>query len=330
MSFAAQLISRSAALVIAFMLTGVSALAQGEPFPNRTMTLVVAFPPGGPPDLVARIVSPALSEILGKPIVIENRPGASASIAAVSVARSAPDGHTMLNADLSLAVARHVIANASFDPERDFRFVVLTARTPMTMVIGNHMGIASVADLVAAAKRNPDDIKAAHTGIATPPHLALLSFLQATGTSVLQVPYKGAAMAIQDIVAGHISLLCTGPSTSISLSQEGKVRMLGVTGKTRLGGLPDVPTFTESGVDMAGMNEGQFFGLSVPSGTPDAIVHTLNVATNKALLDPNVRDKLAKLAIEPVGGTSEAFATLFKAQATYWRGVLDHAGIKPM
>ncbi len=304
--------------------------AIAEPgYPSRNITLVVAFPPGGPPDVVARIIGPRVGEALGRPIIVENRPGASATIAANSVARAEPDGHTLLAADLSLVVSPFVVSKITYDPQTDFRFVVQTARTGITMVIDPKLPIKTVADLVETAKRDPTAIKAAHTGIGTPPHLGLLSFLQATGLQVLQVPYKGAALAIQDIVAGHISLLCTGPSTSISLTKEGRVRMLGVTGSRRLTALPDVPTFDESGVDMGGMKGGQYFGIAAPAKTPDSVVAKINAAVNSALKDPEVREKLAKVAFEPVGGSAEAFADFIRSQSSFWKGAFADMASKP-
>lgn len=290
-----------------------------DAYPSRTITLVVAFPPGGPPDVVARIFAPALSQSLGKPVVVENRPGASASIAGASVARAEPDGHTLLSADLSFVVSPYVVPSITYDPMKDFKPVVLMARTGLTMVIDPAAGIMTPQDLVAAARKNPSAIKAAHTGIGTPPHLGLMSFLQATGVEVLQVPYKGAAQAIQDIVAGHITLLCTGPSTSVELTKAGKVRMLGVTGSKRLVELPGVPTFGESGIDMGGMKDGQYFGIAAPAATSDAIVAKLNAAVNKALDDAQIRAQLEKVAFEGAGGTAAEFAAMLMAQSAYWK-----------
>lgn len=309
-----------AALTAAFGITPHA--SADEAYPSRTITLVVAFPPGGPPDVVARIIGPAIARALGKPVVVENRPGASASIAGASVARAEPDGHTLLSADLSFVVSPYVVPTITYDPMKDFKPVVLMARTGLTMVIDPKTSIATPQDLVAAARKDPSSIKAAHTGIGTPPHLGLMSFLRATGVEVLQVPYKGAAMAIQDIVAGHITLLCTGPSTSVELTKAGKVRMLGVTGSKRLAELPDVPTFAESGIDMGGMKDGQYFGIAAPSATPDAVVGKLNAAVNKALEDPHIREQLEKVAFESVGGTAAEFASMLKAQSAYWKSAM--------
>jgi tripartite-type tricarboxylate transporter receptor subunit TctC len=325
MAFLSQRHSRTVFTATAALTTVVayacSSLA-AAPFPSRNITLIVAFPPGGPPDVVARIIAPMAGDILGRPIVIENRPGGSATIAATAAARSEPDGHTLLTADLSLVVSPSVVPSITYDPVRDFKMVVQTAKTELTLVINPKTPIKTLADLVAAAKKDPSAIKAAHAGIGSPPHLGLVAFLKATDTQVLLVPYKGSALAIQDIVAGHISLLATGPSTSIGLAKEGKVRMLGTTGDRRLADLPDVPTFKEAGIDMGGMAGGQWFGIAVPAATPDDVVAKINAAVNTTLQDPGVRERLTRVAFEPVGGTSERFAGFFKAQAAYWKAAL--------
>lgn len=310
---------------LAVVAVAAPALASDPPFPSRNITLIVAFPPGGPPDIVARTVAPMVGDILGKPIIVENRPGASTTIAASAGARAEPDGHTLLTADLSLAVSQFVVPTITYDPIRDFKFVVQTARTEVTLVIDPKTPIKTVADLVAVAKKEPGSIKAAHAGIGSPPHLGLVAFLRATGTEVLLVPYKGSALAIQDIVAGHVTLLATGPSTSIELAKGGQVRMLATTGSKRLAELPDVPTFAESGIDLGGMAGGQYFGLAVPAATPDAIVAKINAAVNKTLQDPGVREKLARVAFDPVGGKPAEFTDFFKAQYAYWKVALQAA-----
>ena len=146
---------------------------------------------------------------------------------------------------------------------------------------------------------------------------------------MLLVPYRGAALALNDVVAGHMSMMVTAPSTSIALTRDGKLRMLGVTGARRIATLPDVPTFAENGIDMAGLDNGVWFGLSAPAATPPDIIAKLNAALNKALQHPDVRDKLAKLDVTPAGGTPEEFRQLLATQFAYWRGAIQAAGVKP-
>lgn len=312
------------------VLAPLSAAAQvAPPFPTRALTYVVGFSPGGPPDLVARVMAPALAGALGKPVVVENRVGGSGTIAFASAARSEADGHTLVSADHSLVLSPFVVPNLTYDPLRDFKFVAQVARTEQMLVVDPRTSIRSVADLVAAARKEPGSIKAAHTGIGAPPYLGLVAFMRATDTSFLLVPYKGSAPAIQDVVAGHITLLATGPSTSVELAQAGKVRILATTGTRRLPEAPEVPTYTEVGIDMGGLKEGQFFGIAVAAGTPAAVVAQLNAAVRSAMLDPAVQQQLRKIYFTPVtGSTTEAFTAFIKEQSAYWGQTMPGGGAK--
>jgi tripartite-type tricarboxylate transporter receptor subunit TctC len=291
--------------------------------------IVVPYPPGGPPDVIARLLGPPLTEILGKPIVIENRPGASTTIGAASVARATPDGYTLLASDIAQTVAPSTIANLSFDPVKDLKPVVMTTQSVFTVVVDPTLPIKTIADLVAYSKSKPDAIKAGHSGIGTPPHLYTLSVINSTGAQMLLVPYRGIAQAVTDVVAGHIQLISSAPSTTVALTLDGKVRMLGVSGKARLVQLPDVPTFKELGLALKGFEQDTWFGIHAPAGTPDPIVAKLNAAINKALADKTVIERLGKVDIRTAGGTPEAFGKLFGEQVETWREVLNRAGVKP-
>ena len=298
-------------------------------YPSRTITFLVGFAPGGPTDVIARAVATPLSEALGKPIVIENRAGAGGGLAAAALARAAPDGYTLGSYDISLIVAPLIAANAGYDAVKDFSPIVLTARTPLSMVVSPSLPYKTVAELVAAAKQKPDDLKLAHSGVGSPPHLGASAFLQATGTKMLLVPYRGAAPAIQDVVAGHVSMLFTAPSTSIALTREGKVRMLGIMGRERMKSMPDVPTLLESGVSMGGLDNNQWFGIAAPAGTRPDIVAKINAATNRILSDKALQERVAKLEFTVAGGTVEELSSLGRAQADFWRKTLTAIGIKP-
>jgi tripartite-type tricarboxylate transporter receptor subunit TctC len=298
-------------------------------YPSRTITFLVGFAPGGPTDVIARAVAAPLQEELGKPVVIENRPGGGGSIAAHALARATPDGYTLGSFDISLIVGPNLVASATYDPIKDFRPIVISARTPLSFVAANSLPARTVGELVAHAKAKPDDLKLAHSGVGSPPHLGAVAFLQATGTKMLLVPYRGAAPAIQDIVAGHVGLLFTAPSTSIALGREGKVRILGVTGHERMKSMPEVPTLRESGVDMGGLDANQWFGLAAPAGTPDFVVTRINAAVNKVLTDKGLQEKIGKLEFTVAGGTPEEAAALGRSQAEFWRKTLSVIGIKP-
>lgn len=319
------------ALMMSLPLLAAPAAAQ-EPasaYPSRNITLIVPYPPAGPPDVIVRLLAPLAAETLGKPIVVENRPGASTTIGATAVARAAPDGYTLLASDIAQTVAPNVVANPGFDPAKDLKPVVVTANSVFTVVIDPKLPIKNVTELVAYSKSKPDAIKAGHSGIGTPPHLYLLSVMNSTGASMLLVPYRGIALAVADVVGGHIQLISSAPSTTVNLTLDGKLRMLGVSGSSRLARLPDIPTFKEQGLTLKGFEQDTWFGISAPGGTPDAIVAKLNGAFNKALQDKGVIEKLAKVDVRTAGGSPADFAKLWAAQIVTWREVLKAAGVKP-
>ena len=298
-------------------------------YPSRAITFLVGFAPGGPTDVIARAVATPLQEELGQPVAIENRPGGGGSTAAQALSRAAPDGYTLGSFDVAMVVGPNIVAGATYDPINDFRPIVVSARTPLSFVGANTLPASTVGEIVALAKAKPDDLKLAHSGVGSPPHLGAVAFLQATATRMLLVPYRGAAPAIQDIVAGHVGLLFTAPSTSIALGREGKVRILGVTGHQRMRSMPEVPTMRESGVDMGGLDANQWFGIAAPAGTPDYVVARINAAVNKVLKDTALQEKIGKLEFTVAGGTPEEAAALGRSQAEFWRKTLVAIGIKP-
>ena len=304
--------------------------AAGETaYPSRNIMLVVPYPPGGPPDVVARVLGPPLGELLGKPVVIENRPGASTSIGAAAVARAAPDGYTLLATDIAQTVAPSILVTPNFDPIKDLKPVGMTARSVLTLVVDPKLPVKSIGELIAFARSNPGAIKVGHSGVGTPPHLGSVSVMQATGVDMLLVPYRGVAAAIQDVVAGHIQMVTTAPSTSAALAREGKVRMLAVSGAKRLTALPEVPTFKESGITLKGFDRDNWFGISAPAATSDAIVAKLNAAIHRAADSPDAIEILRKVDIQLVTSTPEQFGQLVAQQVEAWRDVLKTAGIKP-
>ena len=313
------------------LLLGHATAAQetADSYPSRNITLIVPIAAGGPTDLVARVVAEPMAQILGKPIVIENRPGAGTSLGAAAAAKAAPDGYTLLGVDISLTVMPLIVANLSYDPMRDLKPVGMTARSVLTLVVDPKLPMRSAKELVEFARKNPDEIKVGHSGIGTAPHLAALALMQSTSTRMLLVAYRGAALAAQDVVAGHISMLMTAPSTTIALTQDGKLRMLGITGTQRLTALPDVATLAEQGIELDGLEAGVWFGIAAPAGLRPDITAKLNAAINKAVQDQTVRDKLAKVDIIAQGGTPEALAELIQRQAATWAATLKKAGVKP-
>lgn len=306
------------------------ARAQGvSDYPSRNILLVVPFAPGGPPDVIARVIAPSLGTTLGRSVVVENRVGASTSIGTVSVARAAPDGYTLLASSLAMVVVPFILSKPGFDPLADLKPISSTGTSVQTLVMSPALPILTVSDLVSYARAKPNEIRAAHAGIGTSPHLGLVALMQAADIQLLMVPYRGAAQAISDVVAGHVGMLMTAPSTSIALARDGKVRVLGVTGDKRLTALPEVPTLKESGFHLKSFDAGVWFGLSAPAGTPDGIVAKLQAAVEKAVQEAEVRDTLAKSDIVTHSSTPQAYGQLIAEQLVMWRDVIKQAGIRP-
>ena len=298
-------------------------------YPSRAITVVVSFAPGGPSDVVARVVGQSLSEILGKPVVIENKPGGGTSIGTAHVVKSAPDGYTLLAVDQSLTIMPLIIANLSYDPIKEIRPISLSARSVLTLAVANNVPANSAGDLVALSKKDPNALKFAHSGIGSPPHLGALALMQAADLKAVLVSYRGAGPAVQDIVAGHISMLMTAPSTTVQLTLEKKIKMLGHTGAKRLTAVPDVPTLREQGIKSEALDEGVWFGFGAPAATRSDIVMKLNAAILKAVADPVVREKLAKVDVTAEGSTPEELEHLIKQQSVTWADTLKRAGVKP-
>jgi tripartite-type tricarboxylate transporter receptor subunit TctC len=298
-------------------------------FPSRNITLMVPFGAGGPPDSVARVVANGLSKSLGKPVVVENRPGASTSLAATSVARAAPDGHTLMAVDISFAVTPHIAANLGVNPLKDFKVVGQSARSVFTLIASPSLKTPTLAAFVKLAKEQKEALSIGHTGVGTTPHLAAMTFVNAAKINPLLVPYRTVTEATSNVVAGHIAGVFSAASTAIGLAGDGKATVLGVTGKSRAGILPDVPTFAESGIEMTGFEAGSWYGVVAPAGTPDDVVAKLNAALNHALQDPEVKAKLAATGLELVGSTPREFSDLIVSQHKYWGETLRAAGIMP-
>jgi tripartite-type tricarboxylate transporter receptor subunit TctC len=321
---------------LAAMLVGAVVFATGAraqeaipQFPSRDIALVVPFGAGGPPDSVARVVAAGLSRSLGKPVIVENRPGASTAIAARAVARAAPDGYTLMAVDISFAVTPHIASNLGVDPFKDFKPVGLSAKSVFTLLASPSLNTPTMAEFLKLARAKGQDIKIGHTGIGTTPHLAAVTFVKAAGIGPLLVPYRTIAEATNNVVAGHISAVFSAASTAIGLGDEKKASILGVTGSERLKALPNTPTFEENGVTMTGFERGSWYGIVAPAATPDAIVAKLNAALLDAVSDRDVREKLLASGLELSGSTPGEFGALIKTQYNYWGDTLRAAGVEP-
>jgi tripartite-type tricarboxylate transporter receptor subunit TctC len=299
-------------------------------YPTRYITLVVPFAPGGPPDVYARLVATALSDVLGHQVIVENRSGAAGTIGTASVARAAPDGYTLLLAEITFLVAPHLFAELKYVPLRDFVPVVSLSRANMFLVVNPSFPAKTVFDLVAMAKQRPGALQYVNPGLGTPPHLAALAFTRATAIVMQPISYRGAGPGVADVVAGHVPIIFLGLGVSAPQVQSGKLRALAVTGPRRTSEFSDVPTFRECGVDLGGLEDGAWFGIVAPAGTPAPIIEKLNRAVNKVLVDPNTRSAFETNAFATVvGGTSEEFGTFLQTQQRFWDETLAAAGVRP-
>lgn len=312
-----------------FILLGLIAshAALAQTWPAKPVRVVVPFPPGGGTDIVARMVTPKMAQILGQPFVIENRAGAGGNIGTELVAKSPADGYTLLVASASTAINTTLVPNLSWAFPRDFVPVVL-------MVVNNHLLAAhpsvpanNVRELLALARAKPGQVTYASYGNGSSAHLTAELFKLMAGVELLHVPYKGAAPAVNDLLGGQVNIIFADVAALLSHIKSGKLKALGIGAVKRFEGLPDVPTIDESGVP--GFEAGGFLGLVAPAGTPQAAIQALNAAAQKSLALPEVRDRLLGLASPPVGGTPEQFASHLKGEIDKWARVIRAANIKP-
>lgn len=310
-------------------LSGGHARADAEQFPSRYITVVVPFGAGGPPDVIARIIAAKLSDVLGKPVVVDNRPGASSSLAATDVARSTADGYTLLQADMSFVVAPHLFANMHVDPLTDFKPVGQYAKSQFALMVSPNLDTPTLADFIKLAKAKGEAVTIGHSGIGTTPHLAAITFTRAAGINPLLISYRTITQAADDVLTGQIAGYFSAAAQGIGLARSGKVRVLGVTGDARLNEMPDVPTFKESGISMTGFENGSWYGLVAPAKTPANVIAKLNAAL-KSLADvKETKDALAKIGAQLSVGTPDEFATFLKTQYAYWGETLKATGVKP-
>lgn len=305
---------------------GLCACAHAQGYPEKAVTLIVPFPAGGAVDPVARVLAGRMSELWKQPVVILNRPGAGGNIGAESVARAAPDGHTLLFSSTSLAIGPSLYARLSFDVLKDFIAVSQVITAPNLLVVHPSLPVRSVKELVALAKARPGQLISASAGVGSSNHLALLLFVNLSGTNIVHVPYKGAAPAVSDVVGGHAHMTFAPIPASLSLVRAGRLRGIAVTSARRAAAAPELPTIGEAvpGYELTSWN-----GILVPAGTPRAIVSRIHATLMETLRTAMVRDALEKAAVEPLGNSPEEFAQALRAELAKWNKVIRAAGIQP-
>ena len=312
-----------AALLCAAPLGG--ARAQG--YPSKPLRMLVGFPPGGANDLLARIVSQKLSESLGQPVVVENRPGASGVIAAEATARAAPDGYTlMLGSTGTNTIAPALNARLPYDPVRDLAPVGLVGVAASALVVSSQVPAQNVAELIALARARPGKLTYASSGNGTTLHLGGELFKLLAGVDLLHVPYKGNAQALNDVVGGQVDMIFSALPPALPLARAGKVRILGVAMPQRLPSAPELPTVAEQGV--AGYEMWTWYGVFATGGSPAEAIERLSRDLRAALADTKVREQIAAQGADPSGGTPAEFRALIAAELEKWARVVKSAGIK--
>lgn len=313
-------------LLAATLLIPGAALAQA-PWPSRGMRIIVPFPPGGLVDVLARLLSARLATTLGQPVTVENRPGAGGNIGADAVAKAAPDGYTWLASSSGpLAANQFLFPAMPFETRTAFAPTALLANTPKVIVVARARPWQSLGEMLAAARAQPDAVRAGSAGNGSSLHIALELLKQQSGTQMLHIPYRGAAPAVTDLVSGQIDLMVDNLPNILPQIREGTVRALAVATPQRLAQLPDVPTTAEAG--LPSFIFGTWFGLAAPARTPADIVARMSAAVDAALREPEIGGRLAAQGAVLGGGTPEAFASFIAAQTTALEAVIRAANIR--
>jgi tripartite-type tricarboxylate transporter receptor subunit TctC len=317
---------RRALAAIALAAAAGAALAQG--WPSRPVRLIAPYAAGGPIDVSARLLAGKLQESLGQPVVVENRPGAGGNLGVEMAAKSAPDGHTLVIGAIATHAINPTLMGVPYDPVRDFRHVALMVQVPNVLVVNLDLPAKSVAELIALAKQRPGRLDFASGSTGSTGHLAGELFKQMTGTFMVHIPYKGAAPAVLDLLAGRVHLMFDNLASALPNIRAGKVRALAVTTKKRSSFLPELPTLDESG--LRGFDMTTWWGVMAPAKTPQAAVERLNAEILKALEAPEVRERLRAMGSEPPAiRTPEEFTAFVAAEGRIYAELVRRSGAKP-
>ena len=300
--------------------------AAAQPYPSKPIRLLIPFTPGGSQDVIGRLLAQKVSEAIGQPVVVENKPGAGGLIATQEEARAPADGYTLLlSTGAQMAIEPALNAKAAYDPIKDFVHVIHLGDAPLVLLAVPSLPARDVKEVVAMSKANPGSINTASTGNGTYTHLTLELFKAASGADLTHVPYKGAAPAFNDLMGGQVQTMFTTTASAQPYTSSQKLRALAVTSTRRSPMMPDVPTFAELGVPL---DVSVWIGIAAPAGTPAAVVERLNGEFNKALAAPDVRSKLAALGVDPVGGTSAQMTQYVRSDAERWAKIVKAANVK--
>ena len=317
------LLSRTA-LALAVALAPLGATAQG--YPAKPIRYIVPFPPAGATDILARWVAEKISPVLGRPVVVENRPGAAGGVGTELVAKSPPDGYTILMATAAQSISETLNVRQPFSFARDLAAVALIARVPNVMEVHPSVPARTVKEFIALARARPGQLNFASSGAGTTLHMSGELFKMMTGTDIVHVPYKGSAPALTDLMAGHVSVMWDNLPASWPYIKSGRLRAIAITSASRYPGLPELPTVAESGVP--GYEASAWFGVVVPAATPREIIVRLNSEINRAVNLPDMKERFAQQGAIPAPGTPEDFTAWIRSEIAKWGKVVKVSGAR--
>ena len=301
--------------------------ARAQSYPNRTITMVIPFPPGGSTSLVGRVIADKMSQLLGQSIVIDNRAGAGGTVGARAVAKSDPDGYTLLVGYTgTLAIGPSLYKNPGYDPRKDFAPIGMIGNAPTSLVVHPSFPARTVAGLIAYAKAHPGKVNFGSAGAGTVSHITGEYFARSAGITLMHIPYKGTGPALSDLLGGHIPMAFAPIPTTHANVSAGLLRALAVTGTTRSSLLPDVPTMPEAG--LPGFDASLYYGLVAPAGTPRAVIDRLNGALRAALASDEVKKQLALDGTEITPGTPEDYADFIDRDERKWSELVKASGVE--
>ena len=309
--------------LIAFSFLNASSFA--DEYPSKPIRIIVPFPPGGGADVLMRPLSKKLTELLGQPIILDNKPGANGNIGADYVAKAAPDGYTLLIGNSSLSISTALYSQLSFDPVKDLAPIALLVNTPSLLVANPKFKAKNISELIEYAKQNPGKINYSSAGIGSTPHLGMEVLGLATGTKFTHIPYKGSGPAVAALLANDVDVQITNTSTVLPQVQAGKLTPLGTTTLKRTPILASVPSISET---IPGFELNTWYGLLGPAGLPKGIIQRLNQAFTNCLNTPEIKQQLISMAYDPDPSSPEAFSALIKKDNIYWANIIKTTGIK--